>query len=165
MSNESPASILFDELGNPVGVMFDGYIYRLQTQTIIDDGYFHGPVAVKPPNTAALATDPALVVAISPNNSFTVSSAKPSITTTSSVAASTGNVVLLASNGTRLGATVYNDSSALLYLKLGPTASLSDFTIKLFPLSYYEVPYGYTGEIDGFWSHTGGFARIGELTP
>lgn len=165
MSTESPASILFDELGNPVGVMLDGYVYRLQVQTIIDDGYFHGPVAVKPPNTAAVVTDPALVVAISPNNSFTVTSSKPSVTTTSSVAGSIFNVTLLPSNTARLGATIYNDSFALLYVKLGPTATTSDFTIKLFPLSYYEVPYGYTGIIDGIWSNSIGFARIGELTP
>ena len=50
MSQDSPASILFDELGNPVGVIFDGTVYRLQTQNIIVDGYGNGPVAVKPPN-------------------------------------------------------------------------------------------------------------------
>jgi hypothetical protein len=38
----------------------------------ITDGT-HGPVAVKAPNTAAVAADPALVVAISPNNSITLS--------------------------------------------------------------------------------------------
>lgn len=165
MSNESPAAILFDELGNPVGVMFDGYIYRLQTQTIIDDGYSHGPVAVKGPNQAAVASDPALVVAVSPNNSFTITQARPSVNTTSSVASTLTNTTLLASNATRLGATVFNDSSAILYLKLGATASTSDFTIKVFPLSYYEVPFGFTGQIDGFWVTATGFARIGELTP
>ena len=165
MSNESPAAILFNELGQPIGVMFDGYIYRLQVQTTIDDGYNHGPVAVKGPNQAATVTDPALVVAISPNNQLTISGAKPSITTTTSVAASASSVTLLSSNATRLGATIYNDSMALLYIKLGAIASTSSFEIKLFPLSYYEVPYGYTGQIDGIWSDTGGFARIGELTP
>lgn len=165
MSNESPASILFNELGQPVGVMFDGYVYRLQVQTTIDDGYSHGPVAVKGPNQAATVIDPALVVAISPNNSFTVNSAKPSITTTTSVAASATSVTLLSANSTRLGATIYNDSMSLLYVKLGVTASTSSFEIKLFPLSYYEVPYGYTGQIDGVWSNAIGFARIGELTP
>ena len=165
MSNESPAAILFDELGNPIGVLYDGYVYRLQTQTIIDDGYNHGPAAVKPPFTAANTADPALVVAISPNNSFTVTSAKPATNNTSSVAGSITNVTLLPNNSIRLGATVYNDSTALLYLKLGTTATISDYTIKLFPLSYYEVPYGYTGEIDGFWSNAVGFARIGELIP
>jgi hypothetical protein len=38
----------------------------------ITDGT-NGPVAVKPASTAAVATDPALVVAISPNNSFSIS--------------------------------------------------------------------------------------------
>lgn len=165
MSNESPAAILFDELGNPVGVLYDGYVYRLQTESVLNDPAGHGPVTVKPGNTAATPSDRALVVAISPNNSFTISTAKPSTSITSSVAASTSSVVLLPSNGTRLGATVYNDSSAFLYVKLGSTASSTDYTIKLFPLSYYEVPYGYTGEIDGIWADVGGFARIDELTP
>ena len=165
MSNESPASILFNESGNPVGIVFDGIVYRLQTQTSVTDGYNNGPVAVKPPFTAAESSDPAFVVAISPNNSFTVNSTKSSINTTTSVAASLTNVVLLAANSTRLGATIFNDSSTgLLYVKLGVNASTSDFTIKLYPSSYYEVPYGYTGEIDAIWSVTGGNARIGELT-
>jgi hypothetical protein len=165
MSNESPASILFDESGNPVGIVFDGVVYRLQTQTIVTDGYNNGPVAIKPPFTAAESSDPAFVVAISPNNSFTVSSAKSGTNTTSSVPASLTSVTLLVENSTRLGATIFNDSSTgLLYIKLGTTASISDFTIKLYPSSYYEVPYGYTGEIDAIWSITGGHARIGEFT-
>jgi hypothetical protein len=165
MSNESPAAILFDELGNPVGVFYDGYVYRLQTETILNDPSGHGPVAVTPANTAATPSDRALVVAISPNNSFTISTAKPSTSVTSSVAASISNVVLLPSNSVRLGATVYNDSSSFLYVKLGAVASVTDYTIKLFPLSYYEIPYGYTGEIDGIWADVGGFARLDELTP
>lgn len=166
MPNESPAAILFDEFGNPIGVFYDGYVYRLQTQTIIDDSAGHGPVTVKPGGEAAIPSDRALVVAISPNNSFTVTTARPATSVTSSVAASLSNTVLLPSNGTRLGATIYNDSShSLLYVKLGSTASTTDFTVKLFPLGYYEVPYGYTGEIDAIWSNASGFARIDELTP
>jgi hypothetical protein len=168
MSSDSPAAILFNELGQPVGVIFDGTIYRLQTQDIIVDGYGNGPVAVTPPFTGATTADPALVVAISPNNSFTVNFQKPTTSTTSSVASSATNVLLLSSNTLRLGATVYNDSTAILYLKLGTTATTSDFTIKMLPTSYYEVPFGYLGEIEGIWAGgTGisGFARIDELTP
>jgi predicted SnoaL-like aldol condensation-catalyzing enzyme len=80
MPQESPATILFDEFGNPIGVIFDGVEYRLQTQTTIVDGYGDGPVAVKPPNTPAVATDPALVVAISPNNPILTSN--PSVSAT-----------------------------------------------------------------------------------
>jgi hypothetical protein len=164
MSNESPAAILFDELGNPVGVMLDGVVYRLQTETIIVDGYGNGPAAITPPFAAATSADPGLVVSFSPNSPITTTEARPSTNTTSSVAASLTNVTLLASNSARLGATIYNDSQALLYLKLSPPATLTDFTVRLFPLSYYEVPFGFTGEIDGFWTRATGFARIGELT-
>lgn len=166
MSNESPAAILFDELGNPIGVFYDGYVYRLQTESVLNDPAGHGPVTVKPGGQAAVSQDRALVVAISPNNSFTVTQAKPATSITSSVAAATSNTILLPSNGTRIGATIYNDSSSsLLYLKLGMTATTTDFTVKIFPLGYYEVPYGYTGEIDAIWSVASGFARIDELTP
>lgn len=165
MSADSPAAILFDELGNPVGVVFDGTEYRLQTQTTITDGYAAGPVAVKPPFIAADSSDPALVVAISPNNPITTSVARPSTNNTTSVSASTSNTLLLASNSIRLGATLYNDSSSVLYVKLGVTASLTDFTNRIFPSCYYEVPFGYTGEIEGFWVSATGHARVGELVP
>jgi hypothetical protein len=164
MANDSPAAILFDELGNPVGVTFDGYAYRLDTNSLLTDGT-NGPVAVKPPFTAAVSADPALVVAISPNNPITTTTARPATNNSTSVMAATSNTVLLAPNGIRLGATVYNDSSALLYLKLGITATFSDFTIKLFPFCYYEVPFGYTGEIDAIWNNANGFARVGEMIP
>ncbi len=163
MSNESPAAILFDESGNPIGIVFDGIVYRLQTQTIVTDGYANGPVAVKPPYTPAESSDPAFVVALSPNNHVTATFTRPALNNTSSVAASTSNTLLLANNPLRLGATFYNDSSSVLYLKLGSGATLTDFTIRIFPVSYYEVPFGYTGEIDGFWVSATGSARIGEL--
>lgn len=37
MANDSPVSILFDDLGNPVGVTSDGYVYRLQTEATISN--------------------------------------------------------------------------------------------------------------------------------
>lgn len=87
----------------------------------------------------------------------------------SSVAGSASSVSLLASNTSRLGATIYNDSSAILYLKLGATASTTSFTAILAGNSggyggYYEVPFGYTGAIDGIWTSATGNARITELT-
>lgn len=165
MSNESPAAILFDESGHPIGVIFDGTFYRLATQTVITDGYGNGPAAVMPPYTAADSSNPALVVTLSPNNPITTTPARPSTNNTSNVAASITNVELLASNSIRLGATIFNDSSSLLYIKLGVTASSNDFTIKLFPACYYEIPFGYTGEVDGLWVSAVGYARIGELSP
>lgn len=86
------------------------------------------------------------------------------VTTTSSVAGNASNVTLLAANGARKGATIYNDSTAILYVKLGVTASSSDFTVKLQPDQYLEVPFGYIGQIDGIWASATGNARITSLT-
>ena len=33
----TPASILYDKDGNPVGVLYDGTVYRVQVDTIISD--------------------------------------------------------------------------------------------------------------------------------
>jgi hypothetical protein len=92
---------------------------------------------------------------------------KPTTTvasTTSTVAGNAGSVTLLAANGARKGATIYNDSTATLYVKLGITASTSDFTVKMLPDQYYEVPFGYVSRIDGIWSSATGNARMTELT-
>jgi hypothetical protein len=58
----------------------------------------NGPAAVKPASTAAVATDPALVVAISPNNSFTVSTNDTTGTGTLNAANATATVVLSGHN-------------------------------------------------------------------
>lgn len=85
--------------------------------------------------------------------------------TTSSVPASATNVTLLAANIGRAGATIHNDSaSATLHVKLGATATLTDYTTKIAPDGYYEVPFGYAGIIDGIWTAAVGDARITELT-
>lgn len=77
MSNESPAAILYDGYGHPVGVTLDGYVYRLQTEVSgtvkITDGY--NVPAVMGPFTPAVAANPALVVAMSPNTPTFISSA------------------------------------------------------------------------------------------
>ena len=84
--------------------------------------------------------------------------------TASNVNASATNVTILAANTARLGATVYNDSTVTLYLKLGATASTTSFTVKLIGDAYYEVPFGYYGIIEGIWASATGVARVTELT-
>lgn len=85
--------------------------------------------------------------------------------TQSTVDDSASNVTLLAANANRLGATVFNDSTVDLYLKLGATASVTSFTCKVAAAGYYEVPSHYVGIIDGIWaSNAAGAARITELT-
>jgi len=84
--------------------------------------------------------------------------------TPSNVSGSASNVTILAANTARLGATIWNDSTAILYLKLGATASLTSCTVKMIADAYYEVPFGYYGIIDGIWASANGAARVTELT-
>jgi hypothetical protein len=82
----------------------------------------------------------------------------------SNVTASASNVTCLASNVNRLGATIYNDSTADLFVKFGATASSTSFTIKLFADGLLVVPYGYTGILDCIWSSATGAARVTEVS-
>lgn len=85
--------------------------------------------------------------------------------TTTTVNDTTTSTTLLASNSNRLGATIFNDSTADLYVKFGTTASSSSFAVKIAPYGYYEVPFHYSGVISGIWSsNTSGQAVITELT-
>ena len=75
------------------------------------------------------------------------------------------STTLLSANTDRVGASIYNDSTVDLYIKLGTIASTTDFTVILVPDAYFEVFGGYTGRIDGIWSsNASGSARITELT-
>lgn len=83
----------------------------------------------------------------------------------SNVSGSASDVTVLASNANRLGATVFNDSTAILYLLLAnATSSATVYTVQLAAGSYYEVPFNYTGVIKGIWASAAGSARVTELT-
>lgn len=91
---------------------------------------------------------------------------KPQISSGSStsVGASVSNVTLLTANPNRVGATIFNESASDLYIKLGSTASLTSYTVRLISEAYYETPFNYTGAIDGIWATATGNARITEFT-
>lgn len=94
---------------------------------------------------------------------------KAATATLANVAGSATSVTLIAANSARIGATITNDSSALLYIKFGTTASTTSYTVVLAgaasaPFSYYEVPAGFTGRIDGIWASATGNARTTEIT-
>lgn len=84
--------------------------------------------------------------------------------TGSNVAASATSVTLLSANTGAVGRTIYNDSASACYVKMGTTASATDFAVKMSPGGYFEVPYGYQGRIDAIWDTATGNARIVEYT-
>jgi hypothetical protein len=90
--------------------------------------------------------------------------------TVARVNASATAVTLRGANNSSLGATVYNDSSATLYVKCGAGASASDFTVALAPNTtgvggYWEVPDEYDGLVTGAWSSATGGAQVTEFIP
>jgi hypothetical protein len=62
MSADSPVALLYDNLGNPVGVLFDGTIYRLQVQALLTDGYNTLGVSSNPVRTDTIGQTPQPVV-------------------------------------------------------------------------------------------------------
>lgn len=88
--------------------------------------------------------------------------------TQTSVAASASDVVILAANGDRLGATIYNDSTVVLYVLLSnAVSSTTKYTVQIPPSGYYELPTAimYAGVIKGIWASATGNARVTEYTP
>lgn len=81
----------------------------------------------------------------------------------SNVSSSASSVTVIAANDFARGRTVYNDSTAVLYLKFGATASTTSYTVQLAAGAYYEFPQPlYTGVVDGIWSAANGAARVTE---
>lgn len=93
-----------------------------------------------------------------------ITTQKAATSATTSVAGSATTVSLLTANASRRGAVIANDSTAILYVKLGATASTTSYAYKLFTDDEVEIPFGYTGAIDGIWASAAGNARITELT-
>lgn len=90
---------------------------------------------------------------------------KSTVATRSNVASSASSVTVLAANTARIGCTIYNDSTAILYLALGATtASVTNYTVQIAANAYYEVPFNTTMALSGIWAAANGFARVTELT-
>ncbi len=87
--------------------------------------------------------------------------------TKSTVASSASSVTILASNTSRKGASVYNDSTQILYLdESGGAASSSSYTTQVPPQQLFELPGPtiYNGAITGIWASANGNARVKETT-
>lgn len=83
--------------------------------------------------------------------------------TLANVASSASSVTIFAANAAAKGRTVYNDSTAVLYLKFGTTASTTSYTVQLAAGDYFEFPQPlYGGAVDGIWAAANGAARTTE---
>lgn len=86
-------------------------------------------------------------------------------TSLANVASSASSVTLQAANTARRGWTAFNDSSQVLYVKFGATASATSYAAKIPAGGYFEMPRPiYTGVIDGIWASAQGSAKVTEIT-
>jgi len=87
--------------------------------------------------------------------SATLANVGSSATSVSLFAAATGHVN---------GRAIFNDSTQVLYVKFGATASNSSYTVQIAASGYYEFPAEaggvYAGAVDGIWASANGNARL-----
>lgn len=78
----------------------------------------------------------------------------------------TANTTLIAADANRFALTIYNESTATLFLLMGAgTESATVYTIQIPPGGYYEAPAGTaTLRASGHWSVANGSARITAVT-
>lgn len=100
------------------------------------------------------------------SGTVTSTTARAGTGTATSVAATvTANTTILVANVNRFGASIYNESTAVLFLLLGAgTESATVYTLQMAAGSYYETPFGFTGVIKGHWASANGSARVVEYT-
>jgi hypothetical protein len=86
---------------------------------------------------------------------------RPTTATLANVASSASNVTLFAAASDTNARAIWNDSTAVLYVKFGATASNTSYTVQLAAGAYYEFPQPvYAGQVDGIWASANGNARV-----
>jgi hypothetical protein len=84
--------------------------------------------------------------------------------TNSAVASgTTDSTVILAGNTAREGATIWNASSAILYISFGAVCTPTNYSRQIAAGGFYEIPFRYTGVISGVWASANGSALVTEL--
>lgn len=118
-----------------------------------------------PASLGAQASASSLSIVPATGAIFTTAAPTSTTGTITSVAASTSTTVLLASNTSRKGFVIYNDSTNWLYLAFAATASTTAFSSKLQAGAAYDTgSINYTGALSAVWSAASGSARVTELT-
>lgn len=96
---------------------------------------------------------------------FPIVFAAPATATITTVASSASSVQLLAANPARRKFVIQNESSKVLKVAYGVTATAAVYTLIIPANSAYESELGdFTGVLNGIWSSANGNARITEIT-
>lgn len=137
----------------------------------LTDNVTGSQATVRAGSSLAAATDTGLVVAVRDAITSTSTPASAATATLANVAGSASSVTLIALNTARLGASIVNDSTSILYIKYGSTASATSYNYILAGSvgglgPTWEMPAmpRYTGIVTGIWASATGNARVNELT-
>jgi len=85
--------------------------------------------------------------------------------TVTSVASAITDTTILAANANRKGATIYNNSTSILYIALANVDATLSWSVILFPGGILSVSNNdYTGAIKGVWATVDGTAQVTEFT-
>lgn len=131
-------------------------------------GYTDGLETLIIATNAAIAALTASFNANGPNtraNSATVVDGHAETGTQTAVASTTSATTILALNNSRAGAFIFNDSSAILYLLLSGSGTVSS-TVKTTNVAAgatFTVPANYSGRITGVWASVNGSAYVTEF--
>lgn len=119
---------------------------------------FAQPVVIAVPTVANGATGGSVA-------GLPVTQSTSSLSTVTVVASVAVDILILAANTARRGATIYNTDANPLQIVLGAGAASSvNFSVQIASGGYYEVPFGYSGVIRGIWLVDGaGFAFVTEF--
>lgn len=84
-----------------------------------------------------------------------------------SIASDTNSQTLAYADPDRVGLTIFNSSTQDLYVLLqdDPAAAPSDSncTVIIATDAYYEVPFGWRGQVHGAWASANGTAQVTEF--
>jgi hypothetical protein len=83
--------------------------------------------------------------------------------TASSVNSSASSVTIKAANARRRSLTIFNNSTAILYISHAATASAATAKTAIAAGAFWQMPYPiYTGVVSGIWAAANGNASIYE---
>ena len=83
----------------------------------------------------------------------------PTVASVQAISASVTALTLFATTSSRVGATIWNESSSRLYVAIGQGAATNRFSFKIAPYGYWEMPpKGWGGAISGVWEAATGSA-------
>lgn len=80
------------------------------------------------------------------------------------IAAVAADTSILAADRERVGFSLYNESTATLYLLLDDgVASSVNYSVQVPPGGYFETPFNYAGAVKGIWTAAVGAAQVTEV--